>query len=47
MSLTFTGGFRTLLEVFPEVRELVHDFYHSKYATCLQYLAKLKPGESG
>jgi len=37
------GGFRTLLELFPEVRELVHDFYNSKYASCLEYLRKLKP----
>jgi len=37
------GSFRTLLELFPEVRELVNDFYHSKYASCLNYLRKLKP----
>jgi len=37
------GGFRTLLELFPEVRELVADFYNSKYASCLKYLKKLKP----
>ncbi|KAL1498555.1 hypothetical protein AB1Y20_013874 [Prymnesium parvum] len=37
------GGFRTLLELFPDVRELINDFYHSKYASCLQYLRKLEP----
>jgi len=37
------GGFKQLLELFPEVRELVHDFHNSKYAACLQYLRKLKP----
>uniref|UniRef100_A0A7S4BL18 PCI domain-containing protein n=1 Tax=Chrysotila carterae TaxID=13221 RepID=A0A7S4BL18_CHRCT len=37
------SAFRTLLELFPEVRELVSDFYGSKYASCLSYLDKLKP----
>jgi COP9 signalosome complex subunit 1 len=27
----------------PEVRELIHDFYASRYASCLGYLQKLKP----
>merc|ERR1712137_1438581 len=36
-------GFRSYLELFPEVRELVHDFYASRYASCLAYLEKLKP----
>jgi len=36
-------GFRTFLELFPEVRELVHDFYGSRYASCLKYLEKLRP----
>jgi len=36
-------GFRSYLELFPDVRELVNDFYASRYASCLAYLEKLKP----
>eukprot|EP01132_Coremiostelium_polycephalum_P005328 gene5328-6644_t len=35
--------FRLFLELVPEVRELINDFYHSKYSSCLNYLEKLKP----
>jgi COP9 signalosome complex subunit 1 len=35
--------FRTFLELTPEVRELINDFYASNYASCLRYLDKLKP----
>ena len=35
--------FRTILELHPEVRELVNDFYSSRYASCLSLLEKLKP----
>jgi len=34
---------RAFLELFPQVREAVHDFFHSKYASCLALLEKLKP----
>ena len=35
--------FRTFLELVPEVRELLQDFYDSNYAKCLRALEKLKP----
>ncbi|KAK1322585.1 COP9 signalosome complex subunit 1 [Acorus calamus] len=35
-------NFRNFLELVPEVRELIHDFYASRYATCLEYLENLK-----
>jgi COP9 signalosome complex subunit 1 len=36
-------AFRSMLELYPEVRELVNDFHSTRYASCLGYLAKLKP----
>ncbi|XP_057826657.2 COP9 signalosome complex subunit 1 [Cryptomeria japonica] len=36
------SNFRNFLELVPEVRELVHDFYSSRYASCLEYLQNLK-----
>lgn len=35
-------NFRNFLELVPEVRELIHDFYSSRYASCLDYLGSLK-----
>mmetsp|Transcript_2399 Transcript_2399/g.3835 ORF Transcript_2399/g.3835 Transcript_2399/m.3835 type:complete len:439 (-) Transcript_2399:52-1368(-) len=35
-------SFRNLLELVPEVREVVYDFYASKYASCLRMLEGLK-----
>lgn len=35
-------NFKNFLELVPEVRELIHDFYASRYASCLGYLQKLK-----
>ncbi|KAJ3682113.1 hypothetical protein LUZ60_014686 [Juncus effusus] len=37
------SSFRNFLELVPEVRELINDFYASRYASCLSYLEKLKP----
>jgi len=34
--------FKSFLELVPEVRELINDFYSSRYASCLKYLDKLK-----
>jgi len=34
--------FRNFLELVPEVRELINDFYSSHYASCLDYLGNLK-----
>ncbi|EGG21802.1 COP9 signalosome complex subunit 1 [Cavenderia fasciculata] len=34
--------FRNYLELVPEIRELINDFYNSKYSSCLNYLDKLK-----
>eukprot|EP00027_Filamoeba_sp_ATCC50430_P017206 CAMPEP_0168568636 /NCGR_PEP_ID=MMETSP0413-20121227/15686_1 /TAXON_ID=136452 /ORGANISM="Filamoeba nolandi, Strain NC-AS-23-1" /LENGTH=419 /DNA_ID=CAMNT_0008600991 /DNA_START=146 /DNA_END=1405 /DNA_ORIENTATION=- len=36
--------FRPFLELTPEVRELITDFYASKYASCLKYLDRLRNG---
>lgn len=36
-------NFRSFLELVPEVREIVHDFYNSRYASCLKTLERLKP----
>jgi len=36
-------AFRSFLELTPEVRELINDFYSSRYASCLKYLDKLRP----
>ncbi|CAI5958827.1 unnamed protein product [Closterium sp. NIES-64] len=36
-------NFRNFLELVPEVRELIYDFYASRYASCLKYLDKLRP----
>eukprot|EP00898_Chlorokybus_atmophyticus_P005592 jgi/Chlat1/6033/Chrsp4S06328 len=35
-------NFRNFLELVPEVRELINDFYASRYAQCLGYLHKLR-----
>jgi len=35
--------FRTFLELYPQVREAVNDFYHSRYSACLANLHKLRP----
>lgn len=35
-------NFRNFLELVPEVRELINDFYASRYASCLEYLENLK-----
>jgi len=42
-SVIDNASFRNFLELTPEVRELIHDFYNSRYASCLNYLEKLKP----
>lgn len=35
-------NFRNFLELVPEVREIINDFYSSHYASCLEYLGNLK-----
>ncbi|CAL0315118.1 unnamed protein product [Lupinus luteus] len=35
-------NFRNFLELVPEVRELINDFYSSHYASCLEILGNLK-----
>ncbi|KAF3520510.1 hypothetical protein DY000_02061868 [Brassica cretica] len=35
-------NFRDFLELVPEVRELINDFYSSRYASCLEYLGSLR-----
>jgi COP9 signalosome complex subunit 1 len=34
--------FRNFLELAPEVREIINDFYESKYSTCFKALNKIK-----
>jgi len=36
-------SFKNFLELVPPVRELINDFYGSRYASCLNYLKDLKP----
>ncbi|KHN27284.1 COP9 signalosome complex subunit 1 [Glycine soja] len=36
------SNFRNFLELVPEARELINDFYSSHYASCLEYLGNLK-----
>jgi len=35
--------FRNFLELAPEIREMINDFYSSRYQSCLSHLEKLKP----
>ncbi|XP_021748088.1 COP9 signalosome complex subunit 1-like [Chenopodium quinoa] len=35
-------NYRNFLELVPEIRELINDFYSSRYASCLDYLGNLK-----
>jgi COP9 signalosome complex subunit 1 len=35
--------FKNYLELVPDLRELISDFYNSRYASCLSYLEKLRP----
>ncbi|KAI3972229.1 hypothetical protein MKW92_019877 [Papaver armeniacum] len=35
-------NFRNFLELVPEVREIINDFYSSRYASCLEFLENLK-----
>ncbi|PRP88001.1 hypothetical protein PROFUN_04429 [Planoprotostelium fungivorum] len=35
--------FKNFMEVIPEMREAINDFYNSRYAPCLKRLDKLKP----
>jgi COP9 signalosome complex subunit 1 len=36
-------AFKNFLELVPQVRELITDFYNSRYASCLNYLQQLRP----
>ncbi|KAJ8903836.1 hypothetical protein NDN08_000369 [Rhodosorus marinus] len=36
-------AFRKFLELVPEVREMIMDFYNSEYASSLSYLERMKP----
>jgi len=37
------SAFKNFLELVPQVREMINDFYGSRYASCLNYLQQLKP----
>jgi len=41
--LVESSSFKIYLELYPQVREAVHDFFHSRYASCLAHLDRLKP----
>ena len=41
--LVESSSFKAFLELFPQVREAVADFYNSRYAACLSYLDRLRP----
>jgi len=36
------ASFKNFLELVPQVRELITDFYNSRYASCLNYLQQLR-----
>ncbi len=36
------AAFKNFLELVPQVRELINDFYGSRYASCLKYLEELR-----
>lgn len=38
--------FKGFLELVPKVRDVILDFYNSRYAGCLKHLDDLKPGLS-
>jgi len=37
------AAFKNFLELVPQIRELINDFYNSRYASCLAYLQQLRP----
>ena len=37
------GAFCALLELYPEIRELITNFHASRYSVCLSIMSKLKP----
>lgn len=41
-SIIDSKPFRNLLELMPNVREMVFDFYHSRYTQCLDTMSKLR-----
>mmetsp|Transcript_7549 Transcript_7549/g.13664 ORF Transcript_7549/g.13664 Transcript_7549/m.13664 type:complete len:252 (-) Transcript_7549:434-1189(-) len=41
--LMLSAPFRSFLELFPDVRELIADFHASRYTSALKYLEKLRP----
>lgn len=36
------SGFKSFLELVPEVREMISDFYHSRYASCFKFIDRLR-----
>lgn len=41
-SLTRCRSFKHFLELAPEMRELIKDFYNSRYGSCLKHLNQLR-----
>lgn len=35
--------FRSLLELVPDIREIIYDFYHTRYTRCLETMDKIRP----
>jgi COP9 signalosome complex subunit 1 len=40
--VTANIGFKEFLELVPELRDTIRDFYHSRYAACLRSLEALR-----
>ena len=40
--LLFCSSFKLFLELEPQLRDIIHKFYESKYASCLKLLDEIK-----
>ena len=38
------SSFKLFLELEPQLRDIIHKFYESKYASCLRLLEEMKVG---
>lgn len=42
----FDSSFKLFLELEPQLRDIIHKFYESKYASCLKLLDEMKVGKT-
>lgn len=42
LELTVSSSFKQFLELEPQLRDILHNFYDSKYASCLKLLAEIR-----